>query len=177
MSGRLDAAAAERLARAVELRVQGKGLQEIADELGYESLGTLSRRISGVLKARVEARGEALLQLEAERLDKAAQVADELMAATQTPLTRARGVEGAVRVSERRSRLFGLDHGERRADAVAQATVDRTTVLTLTGAMNRALARCELTEDQRMAVRQAVAEELARLATETVEVVAGEVEE
>ena len=173
----VDAAAQKRLERAVELKVAGWTLDRICAELGYSSKGTLSRRVNGVLRERVAARGDELLALEAARMDEAARVAAELMDARQAPLTRSRGVEAAVRVSERRSRLLGLDHGERRADAVAAAQVDRTVVLTLSGAMNRALGRVDLTEEQRQAVRAAVAEELAALEAEPVDVVAGEVEE
>ena len=168
-------AAQDRLARAVELRVQGWGLQQIADELGYGSVGTLSRRINGVLRGRLEERGEALLQLELERLDKAAATADELQGPRQTPLTRARGVEMAVRVSERRSRMLGLDHAERRADAVAAAQVDRTTLLSIAAAVHRAIGRVDLTPDQVEALRLAVAAELEALDTAPVDVVPGEV--
>ncbi|WP_229232742.1 hypothetical protein [Sinomonas cyclohexanicum] len=169
-------AAQARLGRAVELRVKGWTLQQIADELGYSSLGSLSGQIRKVLRGRLEERGEALLQLELERLDKAAATADALMDSRQTPLTRARGIEAMVKVSERRSRMLGLDHAERRADAVAAAAVDRATLLSIAAAVNRAFARVDLTAEQVEALRLAVAAELEALDTAApVDVVPGEV--
>ena len=172
---RIVPAAQERLTRAVELRVQGWTLQAIADQLGYSSLGSLSMQIRKVLASRLEERGDALLALEAERLDRAAEAADALMAPGQSPHVRAKGIEAAVRVSERRSRLFGLDHGERRADAVAAAAVDRSTLLSIAGAVNRAIGRVDLAPAQVEALRLAVASELEALDAAPVDVVPGEV--
>lgn len=105
-------------ARAVEatrLRAEGVPYREIADRLGYPSENAANKAVLGLLR-RTEADVVADLRaLEAERLDHLTRVTLEGIAASVSspqglspPL-----VSVAVRISERRARLLGLDSPER----------------------------------------------------------------
>jgi DNA-binding CsgD family transcriptional regulator len=101
-----DAAAAERAGKALDLRIAGASYRQIAAQLSvsektayYDVQGAL-----GALDAVVGQKAERLRDLEARRLD-----------TLQVALTRGvrdgdpRAVLAAVRLLERRARLFGLD--------------------------------------------------------------------
>lgn len=100
-----------RAADATRLRAEGLPYREIADRLGYPSENAANKAVLGLLR-RTEADAVADLRaLEAERLDHLTRVTLEGIAASvqsaqglSAPL-----VSAAVRISERRARLLGLD--------------------------------------------------------------------
>lgn len=100
-----------RAAEATRLRAEGVPYREIADRLGYPSENAATKAVLGLLR-RTEADAVADLRaLEAERLDHLTRVTLEGIAASvqsaqglSAPL-----VSAAVRISERRARLLGLD--------------------------------------------------------------------
>lgn len=100
-----------RAAEATRLRAEGVPYREIADRLGYPSENAANKAVLGLLQ-RTEADAVADLRaLEAERLDHLTRVTLEgIVASVQSaqglsaPL-----VSAAVRISERRARLLGLD--------------------------------------------------------------------
>lgn len=103
---------AERDAAACRMRAQGVSLQVIADELGYASPANVHRGINQVLAEVASTGVDDLRLLEDQRLDRA-------LSETWAVLGRARksgqdervlrAVDRLVRISERRSRLHGLD--------------------------------------------------------------------
>jgi hypothetical protein len=98
------ALAAARLARAIELRAQGRTYEQIADELGYANRGTVCHIVNDALKARTDEAVDTLRSLEAQRLD-ALQVAlwDKAMAGDVI------AAQAAIRIIVSRCRLLGLD--------------------------------------------------------------------
>jgi hypothetical protein len=110
----------ERERLAVQLRIEGLTYDEIGDRLGVSrpmASRIVNRAINRVLREPVE----QLVQLEASRLD-------ALWAAMFPRALRgsARHAEVCVRISERRSRLLGLDQPTRvHADVLANVTVDQ----------------------------------------------------
>ena len=100
-----------RAAEATRLRAEGLPYREIADRLGYPSENAANKAVLGLLR-RTEADAVADLRtLEAERLDHLTRVTLEGIAASaQSPAgLSAPLVSAAVRISERRARLLGLD--------------------------------------------------------------------
>lgn len=100
-----------RAADATRLRAEGLPYREIADRLGYPSENAANKAVLGLLR-RTEADAVADLRaLEAERLDHLTRVTLEGIAASvQSPAgLSAPLVSAAVRISERRARLLGLD--------------------------------------------------------------------
>jgi len=100
-----------RAADATRLRAEGLPYREIADRLGYPSENAANKAVLGLLR-RTEADAVADLRaLESERLDHLTRVTLEGIAASvQSPQgLSAPLVSAAVRISERRARLLGLD--------------------------------------------------------------------
>lgn len=101
----------DRAAEATRLRAQGVPYREIADRLGYPSENAATKAVHRLLH-RTETEAVADLRaLESERLDHLTRVTLEGIAASTTspqglsaPL-----ITAAVRISERRARLLGLD--------------------------------------------------------------------
>lgn len=96
---------------ATRLRAQGVPYREIADRLGYPSENAANKAVLGLLH-RTETDAVADLRtLEAERLDHLTRITLEgITASTQGPQgLSAPLVSAAVRISERRARLLGLD--------------------------------------------------------------------
>lgn len=104
-----------RAAEATRLRAEGLPYREIADRLGYSSENAANKAVLALLR-RTEAEAVADLRaLEAERLDHLTRVTLEGITASaqsgqglSAPL-----VSAAVRISERRARLLGLDAPQR----------------------------------------------------------------
>lgn len=100
-----------RAADATRLRAEGVPYREIADRLGFPSENAANKAVLGLLR-RTEADAVADLRaLEAERLDHLTRVTLEGIAASvQSPQgLSAPLITAAVRISERRARLLGLD--------------------------------------------------------------------
>ncbi|TQF04770.1 hypothetical protein E6W39_24255 [Kitasatospora acidiphila] len=97
----------ERRRAAVELRIQGKSWQEIADLLGYDSKGTACNDVRRALQKAVQALAvpmEEYRQLELDRLDK---MQDALWPKVLEGDTKA--VDTTLRLMDRRAKLLGLD--------------------------------------------------------------------
>lgn len=97
-------AAGTRGATAVRLYLEGYTCQEIADLLGYGGSGAVSRVVHGELARMAEADATTLRHLEYERL---ASMRDALRAKVEQGDVQA--ITAALKVSERMSRLMGLD--------------------------------------------------------------------
>ncbi|MGI9588465.1 MAG: hypothetical protein ACR2MR_09725, partial [Dietzia maris] len=100
-----------RAAEATRLRAEGVPYREIADRLGYPSENAANKAVLGLLRrTEVEAVDE-LRALEAERLDYLTRVTLEGITASVSSPQGLSGslVSAAVRISERRARLLGLD--------------------------------------------------------------------
>lgn len=94
----------ERQAEAVKLRVEGKTLQEIADQLGYSDPSGAHRAIAAALAKTLATPADEFRALELERLEalwkglwRFAQAGDE------------KAVSAALKVMQRRAKLMGLD--------------------------------------------------------------------
>lgn len=100
-----------RAAEAVRLRTEGLSYREIADQLGYSTENAANKAVLGVLRRTEAEAADALRTLEVARLDLLWNKALRGIAVSETspqgvsaPL-----ISAAVRVSERRARLLGLD--------------------------------------------------------------------
>jgi hypothetical protein len=91
--------------RCYELRLTGMSIRAIAAATGL-SVGTVHNRISQEINDRVAPLADELLAIELARLDR---WLVRLDAQIESGFAVARNVEVAIRVSERRSRLLGLD--------------------------------------------------------------------
>ena len=100
-----------RAAEATRLRAEGVPYREIADRLGYPSENAANKAVLGLLRRTEADAVPDLRALEAERLDHLTRVTLEGIAASaQSPAgLSAPLVSAAVRISERRARLLGLD--------------------------------------------------------------------
>jgi DNA-binding Lrp family transcriptional regulator len=96
---------AEEQLRCWQLSLAGHAYRQIAEELGI-SLATVSRRINGYLKDRVQPEIDALVATEIDRFDRYLVKLDEQIQAGKAV---ARNVEVAVKVSESRRKLLGID--------------------------------------------------------------------
>ncbi|ORM25195.1 hypothetical protein [Williamsia sp. 1135] len=101
----------QRAAEAVRLRAEGLSYQAIADQLGFTTENAANKAVLGVLRRTEVERAGTLRTLEVQRLDM-------LWLKTIRGITRSETsqqglsaalVTAAVRVSERRARLLGLD--------------------------------------------------------------------
>ena len=96
--------AAEKRARALELRKAGATYDQIAQQVGYAERGSAYRAVQTALQAITQEPAQEVRQLEVERLD--------AMLLGLWPAAR-KGKEGAVdrvlRIMERRAKLLGLD--------------------------------------------------------------------
>jgi DNA-binding CsgD family transcriptional regulator len=101
-----DAAAAERAGRALDLRIAGASYRQIAAQLNVSEKTAFYdvQKALGTLDAVNGAKAERLRDLEARRLD-VLQVALTAGVRAGDP----RAVLAAVRILDRRARLFGLD--------------------------------------------------------------------
>lgn len=95
---------AERRAKALTMRREGKPYAVVAATLGYSSPNAASKDVHRALQSAVMEQGRALLDLERDRLD--------ALQALLWPLAEKGDVRAArelVRLMERRARLLGLD--------------------------------------------------------------------
>jgi hypothetical protein len=91
--------------RCYELRLSGMSIRDIAAATSL-SVGTVHNRISQEINDRVAPLADELLAIELDRLDR---WLVRLDAQIESGFAVARNVEVAIRVSERRSGLLGLD--------------------------------------------------------------------
>lgn len=134
---------ARRDAEACELRARGASYQQIADRLGYGDRSLAYRAVQRALTAVVVEDVEMLRTLECERLDEMTRHAWAVMADEHVLVDHGhvvhgpdgkplidwrptlRAVDTLLKVSERRSRLLGLDAPARtRVQVVSESDVD-----------------------------------------------------
>jgi AcrR family transcriptional regulator len=96
---------AEQQIQCYRLRLTGMTVRDIAAKVGL-SVGTVHNRIHSEINDRVTPLADELLAIELDRLDR---WLVRLDAQIESGFAVARNVEVAIRVSERRSRLLGLD--------------------------------------------------------------------
>lgn len=99
---------AERDAQACRMRRDGATYQEIADRLGFADRSSARRVVERGLRETVAEPAGELRTLELARLDRAQATVAPLMDHPE-PEIRLKAVDRAVRISERRCRLLGLD--------------------------------------------------------------------
>lgn len=148
-------------AEAVKLRKLGMPFQQIADRVGYNSRQAAHQAVTKALtEIREETQDTAddLRTLEAERLDQLWQIAFTEALTNQN----LRAVETAVRIQDRRAKLFGLDKAdERMAQAIeANAEASMAQARVLFAIIQAAMARADLTPDQQQQMLTAVLGEI-----------------
>lgn len=112
------ATTAEEQVRCYQLRLSGLSIRQIARATGL-SVGTVSNRIQAEINARVLPLADEVRKMELDRLDGwLARLNAEIVAGKAV----ARNVEVAVKVSERRAKLLGID-----APQQVEATVTEVT--------------------------------------------------
>ena len=96
-------------AMAVELRSQGKTLQDICDELGYANVSTASKAIRRAMDRTIYIASDDERRHSVARLDRAL---TKVEPALNKPDTAPRAAEVVVKIEERRAKLLGLDAPE-----------------------------------------------------------------
>lgn len=96
--------ATDRQRRALELRVAGKSLPEIAKELGYKDHSGARAAISAGLKKTIQEPADELRQIEAARLDVAIDAIWE-----GVRMGNLRVIDTLLKLMQRRAALFGID--------------------------------------------------------------------
>jgi gamma-glutamyl:cysteine ligase YbdK (ATP-grasp superfamily) len=91
--------------RALELRLQGKGYQAIADDIGYSSPGNAYRAVQSALKATIQEPADEVRRVELERLDKLLENQWNWAVNHNQP----QAVDRVLRIMERRAKYLGLD--------------------------------------------------------------------
>ena len=106
--------------KALDLRITGMTYEAIAVELGYKDGSSAYRAVTGILD-RVEAESaDKARKLEARRLDKYQRVVDDRL---EVEAERLKAVKTGVQVSERRSKLLGLDKQREESEATVPITL------------------------------------------------------
>ena len=126
-----NAVVAAEQARCFELKLQGWSYRRIAKEMGL-SLGTVSNRIKDAIAERVDPLVEEYRAIELEKLEEAERPLWEQVL-SENPRDRgrlARNVEVLIKVSERRSKLVGMDAPEKQ-EIAAQVEHKPAEVLSL----------------------------------------------
>lgn len=147
----------QRQEHALELRKQGLTWATIAERAGYSDPAAAYRGAKAALD-RIPAQSvNDYRKVELERLEHAhalAQIAVKTRNEDGTPGVNLKALDTITRISERRSKLLGLDHNEARQAAAAEATViiEATRLQLLTHALYTALTNAGLTIDQQTAV-------------------------
>lgn len=113
-----QATVAEQQEHCYDRRLAGWTLQAIADETGL-AIGTVHKRIQARIEARVQPKADELRAVEVDRLDRYLKRLDEQI---EQGYAIARNTEVAVRVSERRARLLGIDAPQQVEATVVQVT-------------------------------------------------------
>lgn len=109
---RATVAERQRQARAVALRAEGRTYEVIAERLEYASRSSAHRAVMALLRRQESADADLLRRLENVRLDSLTERLCAELAAIPVgadPTATVRLVAGLLRISERRSRLHGLD--------------------------------------------------------------------
>lgn len=153
--------AKERQAEALELRKAGLTYPEIAKRLGYSGKQAAYRAVATALAELAEetsASADQLRELENSRLDRLHTIAWQ-QATQNRDLT---AIDRAIRISERRAKLYGLDLNEKRqADAAAQqAELTAQTAEAIYQIITRVLDGLALTAEQQAKAPELIMKEL-----------------
>lgn len=130
---------AEQQARCYDLRLAGHSIDKIAAMTGLGH-GTVHRRIKDRIDARVQPKADELRAIEVDRYDRYLERLDEQM---KLGIAVARNVEVAVRVSEARAKLLGLNAPQQIEATVVQVTQEDLALAELVNEANAAAALAE----------------------------------
>ena len=148
-------------AEAVKLRKLGMPFQQIAERVGYSSRQAAHQAVTKALtEIREETQGTAddLRTLEAERLDHLWQIA-MTEAITNRDM---RAIDTALRIQDRRAKLFGLDKADERMVAAIEANAEASMAQArvLFTIIQAAMTHANLSPDQQQQVLTAVVGEI-----------------
>lgn len=147
----------ERMTKALNLRKAGASYQQIADQLHYNDRSAAHHAVTTALKQLIQEPGEDVLLLELARLD------DLTTAVWRKAITGdPKAIDTALRISERRSKLQGLDEAENRIAGALErsATADERQTQMLFIALQGILLDLNLTPEQEDAAPAIVAHHL-----------------
>lgn len=135
----------ERQHAAVELRKAGASLDEIAKALGYSNRASVHNAITAVMARWDAEAAPEMIKLEAARLDTM-----QRALSPKVMLGDPEAIRAALRIMDRRAKLYGLDRNEtREADAIEAMAITYTVqVQWLQQAMMAILAQLSLTDEQ-----------------------------
>lgn len=153
--------ALEMRAEAVKLRKMGLGYPQIADRVGYNSRQAAHQAVTTALAEIREHTAESaddLRTLEAERLDQLWQIA-MTEAITNRDM---RAIDTALRIQDRRAKLFGLDKADERMAAAIEANAEASMAQArvLFTIIQAAMTRANLSPDQQQQMLTAVVGEI-----------------
>jgi hypothetical protein len=156
--------AAERRAKALALRARGATYAVIAQLCDYASTGAAWNAVHSEYEKRMREPTEAAVKVEEERLDYYLTKLDPLISSGDAKQI-IPAVATAVKVSERRAKLLGLDDNESRMAAAAErmAAVSEAQALMLATAMANLVNKLELPEDKLALAVQIVEAELKQI--------------
>jgi hypothetical protein len=158
--------AAQRVAHAIQLRIEDHTWREIADLAGYGSAAAAYNAVKRERDKIVREPAEHLVQVELEKLRMMEK--DMLPKATSRGKAQLRYSAGVLRIMERRSKLLGLDDFERRSIELAERSqaLEQGQSALVYEFMQRVFARIDLTPAQRALLADVVPEELAKITLE-----------
>lgn len=111
MSGKRESAvsarrveAAEKQAKALELRKAGETFQQIANTIGYEGPGAAYKAVHAGIRKMLREPAEALIELEVSRLDEMLRAIWPKVLAGDT-----QAIDRVLRIMDRRAKYLGLD--------------------------------------------------------------------
>lgn len=153
--------ALEMRAEAVKLRKMGLGYPQIADRVGYNSRQAAHQAVTTALaeiREHTAENADDLRTLEAERLDQLWQIA-MTEAITNRDM---RAIDTALRIQDRRAKLFGLDKADERMAAAIEANAEASMAQArvLFTIIQAAMTRANLSPDQQQQMLTAVVGEI-----------------
>ena len=153
--------ALEMRAEAVKLRKMGFGYPQIADRVGYNSRQAAHQAVTTALaeiREHTAENADDLRTLEAERLDQLWQIA-MTEAITNRDM---RAIDTALRIQDRRAKLFGLDKADERMAAAIEANAEASMAQArvLFTIIQAAMTRANLSPDQQQQLLTAVVGEI-----------------
>lgn len=164
--------AEERALKAVELRKAGATYDQIARVLKYSGKGAAHNAVKRVRDTRVSEASAELVALEADRLDKYLVALDTAIKAGDT-----KAIGAALKISERRAKLLGLDDFERRMAEVNERKValQERDARAVAGVLANVVRKLELDPGKMQLARELITSELKALGAAP-QTIKGEVE-
>lgn len=163
----------EKALKAWEARKLGATLDQAAKVAGYANRGAAHNAIASLKRSLQMEAAEELVAMEEERLD---HYLFALAPAIKTGDTQA--INTAIKISERRAKLRGLDDFERRMAELSErkVAVEERDAVAVATAMANVIRKLELAPEQSQLARQLVIHELQALGTKP-QVIRGELSE